>query len=277
MPTIVNGILTEELVSEHSEGIGAEGPFATKGYLCSWSNRFTLANGFLGLSSYSGGTASIIPPTTYPESSNLYVQGVTIQGVGQPFQGTKQLAWPYAIVRVSYGVPRYGVLAADDPGGHNSIDPTMPLVYATQELDFATEWITIPRAAVTAGGNAVNKDVNVRIPRCDMTVTLTRMPFLPGTLIFSTLSAPINNAKFLNCDAGHCVYNGGKVRRSASTDGSFTQDVSHSFSYRAIAPWDYEFDPTGMGGWLVLRDRAGNPVVSRGDLSVLFTYPYKYT
>lgn len=273
----VNGIACEELIGEFREGASSGGPFASKGYLCNWADRYPLANSFLGLATVSGGTSISFPaPTPYPESLNMYPNSVEIEGVGRPSQGAKQIQWPYAIVRVHYGVRQYGVFPADDPGGVNSIDQTMPLVYATQELDFASTWITIPKTSIKlADGTKLDQDFGMRVPQTDMSITLHKMPYLPGTLITNVMGSPINSAKFLNCPAGYCLFNGAKVRRSASTDGTFTQEVTYSFSFRAIAPWDYMFAPDGSG-WKKVVTQGGADVISRGDLSVLFTYPYRY-
>lgn len=284
IPTVINGIACNELVSEFAEGIGDRGPWARKGYICAWTDRFTLANGMLGLSSHVGGPGgpiTITRPYIYPESSNLYAREIDIQGVGKPFQGPKQLAWDFAIVRVNFGVPTWGAATGDDPFGSNSIDPGMPFIYATQELDFSTEWVTIPakdekgKSALKFGnGNPMHTDWGFQLARADMSITLHKFPWMPAQAIMSALTKQFNDAIFLNCEIGKCRFNGAKLNRTASADGTFTQDLAYSFSYRPIAPWDYAFDPESGSWQRVLSVATGNPLATYSDLTVLFPPPY---
>lgn len=277
IPTVINGVPCNEIVADFAEGIGDQGPFARKSYLCDWDKRYTLANGLLGLVTLTGGSSFRFRfPTAYPESANMYAREVDIRGVGLPTQGPKQLQWTYAIVAVNFGVPRYGINPGDDPFGQNSIDPDMPLLYATQEIDFAVEWITLKEGGLKlANGNPAPGDAGIQVPRADMNVTLHKFPLMPAGLILNTLQNPLNNARFLNCDAGFCRFNGGKTNRTVAADGAFTQDINYSFSYRPIAPWDQVFDPRSSS-WQQLQYTSGGEVITRSNLSTLFTAPYLY-
>lgn len=279
MSVVINGVTCEEIVRDFGEGIDSRGPEARKGYLCAWADRYAVANGALGLVSVSGGVGGAVTlpvPETYAESSNLYAMDVHIEPKGTPSQGPKQIAFPYAIVWVNYGVPRFGVTPRDDPGNMQAIDPATPFIYASQEISFSIEQYTIPASAIKlVGGGVADKDVTTIFPRADLSITLHRVPYLPAQKIFS-LTGKINDAKFLGADVGQVIFNGATSRRTASTDGTFTQEITYSFSYRTVASWDKIFHPNGTGGWVRFTDRNDNPLISSADLTKLFPVGYTY-
>jgi hypothetical protein len=54
MSVTINGVLCDVISRDYREGIDGRGPSATRGYLCDWDQRYTVANGLLGLTSFSG-------------------------------------------------------------------------------------------------------------------------------------------------------------------------------------------------------------------------------
>jgi hypothetical protein len=276
----INGIVCEEIVDGLEEGIDSGGPRASKKYLCAWASRYTVANGLMGLSAGvggPGGSVTLTHPAFYPESHNLFARSLRIVGKGKPSQGTNQLQFTQAIIAVEYGVPPFGFTPADDPGGGNSIDPSTPMVYATQEIDMSMEAYTIPASAVqvTSPTAPVAKDITIYYAKAEIAITLHQIPYLPAQLIFSKVGN-LNSVAFLGCAIGKLRFNGGKTHRTASTDGTFTQDVSLSFSYRSIARWDYQFHPNGTAGWVALQDKSGNNLYTLSDLSVLIPASYRF-
>ncbi len=282
MSVTINGVACEEIVRNLSEGIDERGPHATKGYLCLWGNRFALANGLLGLVHSSGpigGGVTFSHPAVYPESSNLYCQTVEIEPHGTPFQGSKQIAFPYAIVWANFGIWPYSIVGGDDPGNQQGIDPDTPFVYATQKISFSIEQYNIPASSTQTDDNKpVPKDITGYFPRADMSITLHKVPYMPAQLIFS-LVGKINNAVFLGAKTGQVIFQGGDSDRTASTDGTFTQDLTYSFSYRTVAPWNYIVHPNGIGSgtyapWVPFKDKSGNPYIKSADLTQLFFSGY---
>lgn len=273
MSLTINGVVCQELVDGLTEGIHEGGPYATKKYLCDWANRYQLANGMLGLVSGTGGAISLFAPQQYPQSLNMWAREVYIEGAGQPTQGPAQLQFPKAVVTVNYGVPKFGIL----PTPSISIDPSNPIIYATQEIDIGMEQFNIPASAVQVLGPTapLAKDVPVYFARAEIAITLHRFPWLPAPLIFG-LVGNLNSAKYLGCDVGKLRFNGGRTHLTASTDGTQTQDVTLSFSYRNVARWDYTFHPNGTSGWVAVEDRNSNSLYTLSDLSVLIPSSYYF-
>src|ERR1700735_4500456 len=104
---VIGGCQVLELVAGFSERNAWQGgPTATKSYLANWADRYTVANALLGLATYTvsgGGVITLNSPGVYPESTNIFAMDVTIQPVGTPGQGPKQIAWTYAAISVNYG------------------------------------------------------------------------------------------------------------------------------------------------------------------------------
>lgn len=278
MSTTISGIVCEEIVADLEEGIGQDGPNATKKWLCAWSDRYALANAFLGLVSHVGGqtgSVTITSPLAYPESANMLARTIKIKGVGKPTQGTKQLQFPQAIVTVEYGVPTWQAIAYPDM----SIDPGTPLVYATQDIDFGNESLPIPNSSLVLANGATleNTPFAMRIPYAVFTITLQRVPFLPAFAIWTAMAKPLNNATFLGIPAGYLRFDGVKNHGEASTDGTYVQSLTYMFSARAILRWDetYDKDPAVTLPQQIRRGSTLGPaVLLRSNLAALIPSNY---
>src|SRR5262245_45297020 len=274
MSTIVNGITCEELVEGFEEGINENGPYAVKKWLCAWSDRYALANSFLGFVSHTGGQGGSVlinAPLHYPESSNMLARTLTIEGRGKPSQGTKQLQFPQAVVTVNYGVPSWQAI----PNPDMSIDPNNPFVYATQDIDFGREMLSLPGSSLTlANGNTLD-DVpySVPVPYAMFTITLQRVPYLPAQAIWTAMKKPLNTATFLGIPAGYLKFDGCKNHAEASTDGTYVQSLTYVFAARALLRWDETYDKNGTSGPQQIRYN-GTAILQRSDLSTLFPSSY---
>lgn len=280
MSVVIGGVSAEELVTGLEEGIHYGGPVAQKKYLVAWNDRYAFANAMLGLVSGQGGTNPNITftnPQQYPQSLNMWAREISIEGVGKPTQGPIQLQFPYAIVTVQYAVPQFGYLTYPD----QSIDPTNPYVWATQELDFGREMLTIENSTLKlANGHWLNSTNNyaVPIPHCIMSITLHKVPYLPAAQIITAMQKPLNNATYLGVDAGYLMFNGAKSHMEASTDGSYTQELTLSFAYRPILRWDEIFDPQPPNSPQQVRNLTTSaPILDRSDLSTLVPTAYQGT
>jgi hypothetical protein len=274
MSIMIGGIACEEIVDGLEEGIDERGPRAVKKYLCAWSGRYTVANTFLGLVSHTGGAGGPIQltaPLTYPESANMYAREIAIEGRGKPTQGTSQLQFPQAVVTVNYGVPQVSFHANPD----QSLDPAAPYVYATQDIDFGREMVTIEKSAVKLANNNKLKDVPYAFPiaQAVMTIQLHRVPYLPAVQIIAALQRPLNNATFLGVTPGYLMFNGARSHEEASSDGRLTRSITYVFAYRPILRWDEVFDPDGVSGPQQVRYN-GAAVLLRSDLSLLIPAAY---
>ncbi len=278
MSTIVNGITTEEIVDGLEEGIDEQGPHATKKWLCSWSDRYALANSFLGFVSHTGGqggNVQIHGPLSYPESANMLARTVVIEGKGKPTQGTRALQFPQAIVTVNYGVPSWQAIANTDM----SIDPTQPFVYATQDIDFGREMLSIPSSQlVLANGHTLpDEHWAIPIPYAIFTITLQQVPFLPAQAIYTALRRPLNNSTFLGIQPGYLKFDGCKNHAEASSDGSYIQSLTYVFAARTLLRWDetYDKDPAVTTPQQIKRGSVGgDAVLLRSEFAPLIPSNY---
>lgn len=275
MATTINGVVCQELREGFEEGIHEQGPVATKKYLCNWADRYAVANGLLGLVSNTGGAAgatTLTSPARYPESPNMFAREISIEGRGKATQGPLQIQFAQAVITVNYAVPQYNVL----PHPESSLDPTAPYIYATQEIDFSREFVTVEKSSVTLANGHRLPDLPFSFPlvQAVMTIQLHRVPFLPAAQIIEAMKRPLNDAPFLGVDAGYLMFNGCKSHADASSDGTFTQSLTYVFAYRPVLRWDETFDPDGVSGpQQVLHN--GAPILLRSDLSSLIPSSYR--
>lgn len=273
MPVTIGGVVCNELTEGFSEGIREGGPYATKKYLCDWSDRYALANAMLGLTTgTSSSSVSHTNPQTYPESRNMWAREIAIKGVGKPTQGTYQIQWTKAIVAVNYGVPQFGYLTYPEM----SLDPGNPYVYATQEVHFERQMVTIEGSAVKlANGHQFNtpQPYAVPIPVARLTIQLQRVPYLPWLAIWTAMANPLNNATFLGVPAGYLMLEGADTHEEAATDGTYIQAVTYSFAARQKLRFDEVYDPDGTSGPQQVRYN-GSAILGRSDLTALIPSAY---
>lgn len=272
MSVTIGGVVCQELVDGLVEGIREGGPYATKKYLCAWSDRYALANAMLGLvsSSGTGGSITFTNPQQYPESHNMWAREIEIEGVGQPTQGAVQLQYPKARVTVAYAVPQFGYLQYPQ----NSFDPAHPYVYASQALRFTSETITLDASCVLlANGHRLYVPPAIQVANIDLRITLHRVPYLDAATIVAASQKPLNNATFLGVPAGYLRFQGADTNVQASSDGTYTQEVTYDFAARSLLRWDEAFDPDGVSGPQQVRYN-GTAVLQRSDLSKLIPSAY---
>jgi hypothetical protein len=282
MSVVVAGITLQELVADYREEYDIQGgPSAQKAYLCPWANRFTVAHGFLGLSSASapGSLITLLLPLPFPELAaestsllaSMYARNVAIQGVGNPFQGPNNIAFPFAKIIVTYGNFPWTFAGID----YNQLDPTRPYIFAEQHIDFSAEFITVKGSNVFinpgTGRIPLNEDWGFFSPLADMTITLKQVPYLPAPATLAALQAPINSVTYLGCAPGFLMFGGGQDNRTKNPDGTQTSEYTVMFKYRPIAQWDYNYY---QGSWLQVTDSSGNPVIKRSDLSTIIPSAY---
>jgi hypothetical protein len=274
MAQVINGITVNELVEAFGESFDlTQGPQARKAYLCNWTDRYTVANGLLGLSNttHVGGLISLITPRQYEERSTMYAHTIEIRGVGTPTQGTSQIRWAQAILTVTYQCLPWSFSGVD----YMQLSPTNPYIYAEQNMSFGMEFITVPGSKVkyATSGKPLDEPWGFASPKLDMQITLKYVPYLPAQQILAALQAPINSATYLGVAPGFLLFNGAENHQTRMTDGTFTQDITYSFSYRPIAPWDYTYDGTN-NRWDQVVSLSGANIINRSDLSVIIPSDY---
>jgi hypothetical protein len=266
MATIA-GVVVKELMQDLAEGVSVQGgPHATKSYLVpNWTDRYTVANALLFRTTLSGGVGGSIAfqrPASYPDSTNMFAQDISIRGLGRIHQGANQIAFDSAIVTVNYGRTPYNQQQTQDPGGLNSFDPAAPMVYASQELDYSAQVIELKPGTCGYYNGAITIPLNVGVPYfidlVTMHLTLHKLPYLLPTA-FRAKVGSINNAPFFGCATGTLRWDGAKTGTEFLSDGSQTQNTQMTFVHRPAAPWDCIIDPTGatMNWYQVRRPTTG--------------------
>jgi hypothetical protein len=228
-----------------------------------------------------GGLITLNAPLPFPElaaeSTNLlasmYARRCDIKGHGSPVQGTKNITFVKAEVYVTFGNFPWTFQGID----FFQLDPTHPYIWAEQHFDFAAEFITIPgrQLKYATSGKFVQGDWGFFSPMMDFSISLKGFPYLPAAQILAALAKPINSVPYLNVPAGQLMFKGAQDHRTKASDGTQTADLTLAFSYRNIAPWDYNFDGS-TGLWdQVVTFVGGNPVLQRSDLTPII--PLSYT
>ncbi len=283
MAMYIGGILCEEIVANFREAFHLiDGPTADKAFICNWTDRFTVARGILGLNTALtiGGFITIHVPLRYPEIPYMYAYQIAIKGVGAPFQGPYQIAFPYAVIMVNYKCTPWAFAGLDDPGGQNQIDPSSPYIYAEQEISSSAEMLTVPGkyAFFESSHNASLIPYGFRVALVDLSITLHRLPYLPTPQALN-YAGMINNAPFLGVSTGKLMFNGMTTHQTHSTDGTVNTDAAFKFQARSV-PWDYGYDGVAGSFDRVVRAASGpgatTPFIESTDLSVVIPGAYFY-
>lgn len=248
-----------------------QGLWVRKKYYVAWADRFTFANQALGLSGLQGaasGTTGWIrkTPFRYPESPNLFARAVEIEPEGRwhdtPADPTTPIVWDQAVITVSFETPQFGFTMDMDPGQVNSLglnqDEQQALLWATQELDYGSEYLQIPKKSLywDSDGAPVGQPVARRIQTITMNISWEYFPYIPMGIIGQYVDR-LNLNTFLGCAPGTVLFGGLKTRREFSTDGTVAQKVMISLKYREKSwntllrntnTWDYPTDSASAGG-----------------------------
>ena len=280
MALTIGGVVCEELVAEQLEEFDIlAGPTQMKGFLCPWANRFQVAQGLLGLSTttHIGGLITLNNPFQYPEMATSYASHVAIKGVGPPTQGPIQFAFTKAKLVVTFSCHPWSFAGLSSNDFANQIDPTHPYIYAEQNLDFGSEWITVPGKSVywKSSGLPLGPDTpwGFRSPIVHMRISIKYIPYIPAAAILSASAAPINSTPYLGCAAGFLLFGGAPTQQARMSDGSLTQSADYTFSYRPIAPWDYTYNGA-LPGWDQVVDSTGANIQKRSDISTVIPAYY---
>lgn len=234
------------MTADFYKGADAQGPYYVVQYLFDdWADSDQVVNELMGIAYRVGSTTVRLPPHQHPLSPNLYCQSARVVGQGSPVLNAPGLpAYDGGfVVEAEYrtSVGQGLILPADDPSNLHQIDPTTPVLWCTQELDFATEAITVPDHAYLWTSDLTLADTPVKIETSVTTMSLTfhRLPYLPMTAVRAK-RGKVNDATFLGAAAGTVLFVGAKTTREVTTDGAVTQRVQLVFKEREH-PWNYFF------------------------------------
>ncbi len=281
---VINGVTCQEEVVDNSEAFDVmTGPQATKAFICDWNSRWQVIVGLLGLNSavHIGGLITLNLPMRYPDfqqtAVSLYAASVAIQGIGKPYQNTYSVGYTIARIIVNYRSFPWSFAGLGSNDFNNQIDPAHPYVYAEQNMSFTSEWITVPGKSVfwKSSGKPLGSEApwGFRSPIVNFTIDLKYVPYIPAGAIIQATAAPINSATYLGAAAGQLLFNGAESHQARMSDGSLTQSVAYSFSYRPIAAWDFAYNGD-LPGWDQVVDKTGTNIQQRSDLSTVIPTSY---
>jgi hypothetical protein len=245
MPTL-NGIDYVHLIDGFSKGIDDRSPWIRVVYkINSYDDTNKFANALLGFGTstgpITGPTVTKGVPHACPLSTNLYANSATvIEGLGSPILNADGFPnWDGgALIQVEYRPPPCNFSGADNPN-HN-FDPSTPITWATQELDFSTQTFTLPNSKMkfVDTNDPVDVYVKFEIPITIMTLNFAKVPYMPMTAV-RNCRGRVNDATFLGSPAETVLMKGAKTTREFNTDGSVVQRVVITFEERDAAhPWN---------------------------------------
>ncbi len=272
---VINGVNCQEIVAEFSEEYDIlKGPSAKKGFICLWGDRFTVANGLLGLTNTSsiGGLIELFTPAPYPQIPTMYANRIEIEPKGPPIQSSPQLAYEACIVWTYYNCMPWSFGTGDD-----AFNQIAPYIYAEQQLNASAEWFTVPGRATKFLGSGLptGQDYGFSLSNVDLVITLHRVPYLPSAQVLAA-AGTINNAPYLGVDTGKLMFMGCQSHRTHTTNGTSSTDITYLFQARSQR-WDFALDPsTGVFDQVLTVGGANLPLIQSTDLSQIIPSTYSF-
>lgn len=286
MAVIYNGnnlpIAYAHCIDYFSKGIDEQGPFYdVQYYIEDWNQSDAFINALRGLVSLTGGAGGQLTRTSphqHPLSPNLFCMSARAKGNG--LQGLNINGYPSyqngAIIDAKYRpMTPYGFILTPNEQ-LQQIDPATPLLWCTQELDFASEAYVIPSSQVTyqAGsfsGQPVGIPFKLNVPLTYMNLTFHLVPYMPATVVRAKQGL-VNISTFLGAAAGTVLFKGAKVVRDENTDGSIAQKLMMTFVERTgnNQLWNNLPDP-GLN-WVNVAGPGGVNLYTESDLSALLAF-----
>lgn len=222
------------LYADYSKGVDSQGPYVLAQY---YFDDYADSNAVLDALK---GTVTRVGDSTFrslPHQHELYPWLFCVSarcvGLGPPRKNAAGLP-DYAggfTIEAEY---RSGVgEAIPAPGGQENahqIDPADPILWCTQELDFATEAVVVPSHSYKwLGDNTLAEvPVKVEVPLITCVLTFHRLPYLPMTRIRQKVGKT-NSDRVLGANAGTILFPGARTTREVSTDGTIVQKVQLVF------------------------------------------------
>lgn len=276
MAVTIGGVLCQELVNEFDETVELlGGPSANKVYLCDWASRYKVAVGILGLASTTkiGGVITLQTPMPYPEIPTTYAHSVRIKGVGPPFQGARNVAFPFAKVYASFRTMPWSF----NPGD-SAFTGFGPFVYAEQKMSSSCEWLHIPGygCKYSPSGLYLNQPAQIRLVIVTMQISIKQLPYMPSDTVL-TSAGLINNAPYLGVNTGSLMFDGCDTTTTAVSDGTYTISADYRFLARNIR-WDYQYNPDfTVHDFEQVQFKGGStPLISAIDMSTIIPTQYTY-
>ena len=252
--------------TEIRKGIDSQGPYYKVVYYIQqpWSTGDLVVNELLGYASKTGGSIYWQGPHQYPldPTGRSLCCEASVIGVGAPdLNSDGYPAYDNGFfVEALYRVPTIPMYAANDPENLMGIDPATPLLWASQDMDFSTDYILLDRSAYTFASDSKKSNVPVRIKSniIIFDITFHRVPYMPTSLVTSA-GGCVNSTTFMSGGVGKILFKGG-ARIAISTLTDHTSSRCSSFFTTAINPGTRYFGPTPLHGTRCKTARATGPI-----------------
>lgn len=265
--------LHAHLVNEFSKGIDSQGPYYLVQYLFDdWADSNAVLDELKGTVTRVGSNTFRSLPHQHPLFPGLFCTAARCTGLGQPVanaSGHPQFNGGFLIEAEYRTGASEAVPAPDGQEDAHQIDPQEPILWCTQELDFATESIVIPHHSYRWGsslGVLAEVPVKIEVGVTTMTLTFHRLPYLPMGVVRAKRGR-INDRPFLGADEEKVRFVGAKTTRDVSSDGGITQKVQLVFQERDQS-WNKLLKKDKLI-WETLYDDDGNTMYEKTDLSPL--------
>lgn len=273
-PNTAYVVQTAHTINYFSKGIDHHGPYYKVEYLIDrYSDSDNFINALRGFTAQYGGPTGFVTktgPHQHPLSPNLFCMSAElVEGLGTPT--TNLNGYPSysggALIRAEY---RPWVGGDFTPQPQNNIDPSTPLLWCTQELDFTVESYLIPKALLV-WNDGVPTDIEFKrdIAIVIMSLTFQRLPYIPMTTV-APLVGRINKYPFLGQDVGLVLFTGAQTTREMDTSGAIVQKVQLVFKRRE-ADWNWLIRPSTMA-FEIVKGPSGQSPYGYADFSPLLQF-----
>ena len=191
-----------------------------------------------------------------------------IEGLGEPVLSDS--AFPNykdgALIQAEYRAAKFDFGPLNYNSQNNQIDPSTPLTYCTQEIDFTQEIFTINEH------EAGPFPAKIRIPITILSLTFHKVPYMPMTAVRARRGC-VNSTTFLGSAAGLVLFKGAQTTRQWNDDGTIVQEVKMVFEERGSAyPWNSGPSILNPYTWTPCVDSNLNKPFQTGDLNDLLIF-----
>jgi len=204
MPSI-SSVPYEEAHGSCVAQISEKGMQISRSYFVDWANRFTFVNQVIGAQ------------VADPDFTKIRAKEANIVGNGKSSHNatTGAIAYEKALITVTF--------KTNDKDKQN--DDTI----LSQEVDFAANFVTVPRKGYTwIGGGELNQDPGKFLGVCEFGFERKYVPTLDIDAIFSLLGK-VNSATFYGRDPAKVLFQGVKAKRESKWDGSDGWTLNYKF------------------------------------------------
>ncbi len=266
----INNINVKEMWEGYKKGSGSRGPYVIKPYLVEWLYADAFVDSVLGGVSRIGNFTQYTPRHACPENPTLYATNAEINYLGETdVTGGTTPKFTQTIVMVTYSVLTWDEFNTQDPNGTmsfpNEAAPNQPILQTVQEIDAASEFITMPGTAFvfTSDNKSTDSPIGVWVGNSTLSLTKKNVPYLPQALIHAKMNK-VNDATFLGQPAEQVLFLGAKTHRESLADGTRTQEVALTFKWRE-KKWNYAPRPD-TGVWERIQTSVGGSPYETADL-----------